>query len=57
MKNTYNAPKASIILLQAEEAILSVSKTYDVVSGKDQLSNHQGWNSESWTEAIEEDED
>ena len=54
MKKTYIKPQAQAVNLFAEEALLSVSNSFEVSADKETnevLSNDKGWSSDSWSAA------
>lgn len=57
MKKTYIKPQAQAVNLFAEEALLSVSNSFEVSADKETnevLSNDKGWSSDSWSAADED---
>lgn len=57
MKKTYIKPQAQAVNLFAEEALLSVSNSFEVSADKETnkvFSNDKGWSSDSWSAADED---
>lgn len=57
MKKTYIKPQAQVVNLFAEEALLSVSNSFEVNADKETnevFSNEKGWSSDSWSAADED---
>lgn len=57
MKKTYIKPQAQAVNLFAEEALLSVSNSFEVNADKETnevFSNEKGWSSDSWSAADED---
>ncbi len=57
MKKTYIKPQAQAVSLFTEEALLSVSQSFEVnknAETNDVFSNEKGWSSNNWSAADED---
>lgn len=57
MKKTYIKPQAQAVSLFTEEALLSVSQSFEVDKNAvtdDVFSNEKGWSSNNWSAADED---